>query len=91
MITVRCSCGFTEDADVDETIDDHLLEAFETDDDRGPDGQAHVEGPTSFFCLCGAGGGTKELDAHFLCVFTPPDSVGRDGNKHEVSRLRRCR
>jgi hypothetical protein len=86
MIIARCLCGFTETAGADEMIDDHLLEVFETDDDRGTDGQVHVEGVTSFFCACGAGGSTKELDAHLLLVFTPANYVGRDGNKHEASR-----
>jgi hypothetical protein len=84
MIIARCSCGFTEAASVDETIADHLLEVFETDDDKGTDGHVHVEGVASFFCVCGAGGSTKELDAHLLLVFTPPNYVGRDGNKHEL-------
>jgi hypothetical protein len=84
MISARCSCGFTEAADIDETIDDHLLEVFETDGDAGPDGQVHLEGGASLFCLCGAGGSARELDAHFLRVFIPADLVGRDGNKHEV-------
>jgi hypothetical protein len=84
MITTRCTCGFTESTGTDETIDDHLLEAFETDDDTAPDGQVHVEGAKSFFCLCGAGGSTKELDMHFLLVFTPANCIGRDGNKHEA-------
>jgi hypothetical protein len=83
MNGARCSCGFVEATGADETISDHLLEVFETDDDKGPDGKPHVEGPTSFFCLCGAGGSTGELDGHFLDVFTPADSIGRDGNKHE--------
>jgi hypothetical protein len=86
MISARCSCGFTEAATIDETIDDHLLEVFEADDDRGPDGQVHAEGAVSFFCRCGAGGSAQELDAHFLLVFIPADSVGRDGGKHEASR-----
>jgi hypothetical protein len=87
MLSARCSCGFTEAAGADETIDDHLLEVFETDDDKGPDGEVHVEGAVSFICLCGAGGSTRELDTHFLLVFTPADSVGRDGNKHAPSRF----
>jgi hypothetical protein len=85
MTSGRCSCGFTEAGEIDESIDDHLAEVFETDDDRGTDGRVHLEGAVSFFCLCGAGGSPRELDAHLLRAFTPADSIGRDGNKHEAS------
>jgi hypothetical protein len=47
------------------------------------DGKVHLEGEAALFCLCGAGGSARELDAHFLTVFTPLDSAGRDGVKHQ--------
>jgi hypothetical protein len=84
MADARCSCGFTEDASADYTIDDHLLEVFAPDDGRGPDGKAHLEGEISLFCLCGAGGSVEKLDAHFIEVFTPADSVGPDGVIHQA-------
>src|SRR6266404_3936146 len=74
-------CGFTETGD--EQIGDHLFEVFAPDDGKGPDGLVHLEGNTGVFCMCGTGGSVADLDAHFLAVFTPGDSIGRDGNKHE--------
>jgi hypothetical protein len=82
MAGARCSCGFAEAAGVDERIGDHLREVFTPDDDTGPDGKAHLEGKTSLFCVCGAGGSAQKLDSHFLEVFRPGDSVGRDGAEH---------
>jgi hypothetical protein len=81
MTTAPCACGFTETAA--ETIADHLLEMFTPGDGRAADGQVHLEGEVSLFCMCGAGGSARELDAHFLAVFTPADLIGRDGEKHE--------
>ena len=43
----------------------------------------HLEGATSLFCMCGAGGSARELDDHFLAMFTPADRVGRDGAGHQ--------
>jgi hypothetical protein len=83
MTGARCTCGFTEVASEDYTISDHMHEAFVPDDGKGPDGLVHLEGPTSFSCLCGAGGSAEKLDAHFLKIFTPADAIGRDGEKHE--------
>lgn len=83
MADARCSCGFTEAAD--ETIGDHLFEVFAPDDGKGPDGKVHLEGETSLFCLCGAGGSAEKLDAHFTEIFTPADSVAPDGVAHKVS------
>ena len=40
----RCSCGFIEVADADETIGDHLFEVLAPDDDKGADGHVHLEG-----------------------------------------------
>jgi hypothetical protein len=35
-------------------------------------------------CSCGFRAvAVGEMDSHFLAVFTPADSVGRDGEKHE--------
>jgi hypothetical protein len=80
----QCSCGFTEGADDDETIGDHLFRAFAPEDDKGPDGMIHVEGKPDLTCLCGIAASTaQELDSHFLAVFTPDDSIGPDGNRHE--------
>jgi hypothetical protein len=83
MAAQQCSCGFTETAATDETIGDHLVEVFAPPDGRGPDGRVHLEGEAALFCLCGVGGSVRELDAHLLAVFTPADSVARDGVKHE--------
>jgi hypothetical protein len=83
MAAQQCSCGFTETAATDETIGDHLVEVFAPPYGRGPDGRVHLEGEAALFCLCGVGGSVRELDAHLLAVFTPADSVARDGVKHE--------
>jgi hypothetical protein len=86
----QCSCGFIETEGTDETIGDHLFEAFAPDDGKGPDGKVRLEGRMALHCLCGAGGSAPELDAHWLELFTPADSVGRDGVRHERSeRFRR--
>jgi hypothetical protein len=82
----RCSCGFTETASMDETIDDHLREVFTPDDGRGPDGAIHFEGEEGLFCLCGAGGSAESLDSHFLEVFAPADCAGPDGVVHKAAR-----
>jgi hypothetical protein len=81
MTAAACVCGFTEAGD--ETVADHLRAMFTPDDDEGIDGRVHLEGETSLFCMCGAGGSASELDAHFLAVFTPADLIGRDGERHE--------
>jgi hypothetical protein len=83
MPTVECTCGFTETDGTDESIGDHLLEMFAPEDGRAADGLVHLEGEANLFCMCGAGGSAQELDAHFLTVFTPADSIGRDGEKHQ--------
>ena len=89
MTPARCSCGFTEDASEDYTIGGHLFEVFAPDDGRGLDGKVHLEGEAALFCLCGAGGSAPELDTHFLLVFTPADSIARDGRRHEPNLPRR--
>jgi hypothetical protein len=82
MAATSCSCGFTELAD--ESITDHLLQAFEPEGSRGNDGQAHEERGLRT-CACGLTASTAgELDRHFLAVFTPADAVGRDGRRHEA-------
>jgi hypothetical protein len=83
MTTAQCTCGFTENAGADETVEDHLLEVFAPEDGKGSDGMVHLEGEVALFCLCGAGGSAERLDAHLLAVFTPAGGVGRDGIKHE--------
>jgi hypothetical protein len=85
MINARCACGFSEAGD--ETIDDHLIEAFAPDDGKEPDGRVHLEGEVNLFCLCGTGGSAAELDAHLLAVFPPADHVARDGAKHERAAM----
>jgi len=83
MNTTRCVCGFTEDEAEDQTLDDHLFEAFAPDDDMGPDGLVHLEGQRKLTCLCGLAAATsRELDAHLLALFTPNDAIGRDGKEH---------
>ncbi len=72
----------------DETMTDHLLQAFSREDGIGSDGQAHEEGKP-LTCLCGlVGADSRELDAHFLAVFAPPDAIGRDGKKHALAAAR---
>src|SRR6185437_2741028 len=67
MTAQRCTCGFTEANADDETIVDHLLRVFTPDDDKGADGQVHLEGNRELACLCGFRAGTTgELDSHFL-------------------------
>ena len=83
MADARCSCGFAEDEAGDETINDNLFEVFAPDDGKGPDGKVHLEGGLTLYCLCGQGGGAPELEAHWLGIFTPADSAGRDGIKHQ--------
>lgn len=76
MAGERCSCGFTETAD--ETITDHLLEAFVPEDCLGSDGRVHAEVQPDLTCSCGLAAATPgELDAHFLRVFTPGDPIRR--------------
>lgn len=80
MIAARCSCGFTELAD--ESLADHLLQAFVPDDSIAPDGQVHEE-TSRLTCRCGLAASTPAgLDTHFFRVFTPLDAVDREGRKH---------
>jgi hypothetical protein len=84
MTNVRCTCGFSEAAGVDETIGDHLLEMFAPEDCQGTDGLLHEEVQPDLTCSCGLAAATAEqLDAHFIQIFTPADSIGRDGRNHE--------
>jgi len=86
MAAARCSCGFTELAD--ESITDHLLQAFEPEDGQGNDGQVHEERRPRA-CACGRTASTaEELDHHFLAVFTPADATGRDGTRHVARSAR---
>jgi hypothetical protein len=83
MITAQCVCGFTEDEAGDQTLGDHLFEAFAPEDDKGPDGLVHMEGKRKLTCLCGLAAATpEELDAHLVAKFTPDDAIGGDGKKH---------
>jgi hypothetical protein len=83
MTTAQCACGFTEDEAGDQTIADHLLEAFAPEGDKGPDGLVHLEGERKLMCFCGLAAVTpEELDAHLLAQFTPDDAIGRDGKEH---------
>jgi hypothetical protein len=86
MLTMQCTCGFTELGD--ETLHDHLQRVFEPADRRGNDGQVHEEG-TRLACLCGFAAVTGDrLDQHFLSVCTPAGAIGRDGRKHEPAGTR---
>jgi hypothetical protein len=83
MNTAQCACGFTQDEVGDQTLGDHLLEAFAPEDDKGADGLVHLEGERKLTCFCGLAAATsEELDAHLLAKFTPEDAIGRDGEKH---------
>lgn len=86
----QCSCGFAaEDAD---TLQDHLLDVFALEVDRGTDGRIHAEVITpaearqpQHVCTCGfACEIIADFDDHMLLVFTTPDHVGDDGRKHIV-------
>jgi hypothetical protein len=83
MTAQRCICGFTEaDAD-DETIADHLLLVFAPEDDKGADGQVHLEGDPGLTCLCGfSASSAGELDSHFLEMFIPADRLDVSGIEH---------
>lgn len=90
MTRHHCSCGFAaEDAD---TLQDHLLDVFALEVDRGNDGRIHAEvitpadaGQPQHVCTCGfASEIIAEFDGHMLLVFTTLDHVGGDGRKHIV-------
>lgn len=89
-MTHSCSCGFVaEDAD---NLQDHLLDVFALEVDRGNDGRIHAEvitppdsGQPRHVCTCGfASDVITDFDDHMLLVFTTPDHVGDDGRKHIV-------
>ncbi|MCW2929407.1 MAG: hypothetical protein JWM19_369 [Actinomycetia bacterium] len=72
-----------QDEAADQTLGDHLLEAFAPEDDKGADGLVHLEGERKLRCFCGLAAATPgELDAHLIAKFTPDDAIGRDGKKH---------
>ena len=89
-MTHYCSCGFA--AEDDDTLQDHLLDVFALEVDRGNDGRVHAEVITAVesrqfehVCTCGfASDITADFDGHMLLVFTTPDHVGDDGRKHIV-------
>lgn len=90
MTDHQCSCGFVaEDA---ASLQDHLLDVFAVEVDRGVDGRVHAEVITpaesrqpQYVCACGfASDITADFDGHILLVFTTPDHVGDDGRKHIV-------
>lgn len=90
-MTIRCECGYLATSPADHT--DHLEEMFASEDNQGPDGLVHAEAaydsPGSdgiLICLCGFTGVIDALDQHFLDVFTPADSIGRDGVKHRMEQ-----
>ena len=86
MIAQRCTCGFTEAAGDDKTIGDHFLEVFTPEDDKGIDGQVHLEGDPELTCLCGfRASKTRELDVHFLEVFIPADGLDSGDVEHKVA------
>jgi hypothetical protein len=85
MADERCSCGFAEPAD--ETMTDHLLEAFAPDDSRAADGVIHEEWAATLACSCGVvAAAPAELDRHFLAIIIPADPVDRNGLRHERIR-----
>ena len=80
----RCTCGFTEADGDDETIGDHFLRVFAPEDDKGVDGQVHLEGDPGLTCLCGLRASTAgELDSHFQEMFVPEDRVDSSGVEHQ--------
>lgn len=87
MTAQRCTCGFTESNGDDETIGDHLLRVFTPEDDKGADGQVHLEGDTGLTCLCGfRAHAAGELDSHFLEMFIPADRVDSGGVEHKATK-----
>jgi hypothetical protein len=85
MPGARCSCGYNEATGDDETIEDHLLWVFTPEDDKGTDGQVHLEGEAKLACLCGLRASTAgKLDSHFLEVFIPANRVDSGGVEHTV-------
>ena len=86
MTIQRCMCGFTETNADDETIRDHFLRVFTPEDDKGADGQVHLEGDPELTCLCGFRASTAgELDSHFLEMFVPADRVDSGGVEHKAT------
>jgi len=86
MTAQRCTCGFTEATGDDETIGDHFLQVFTPEDEKGADGQAHLEGDPVLTCLCGfKASTTAELDSHFLEVFIPAERLDSGGVEHKVT------
>ena len=86
MTAQRCTCGFTEANEDDETMEDHLLRMFTPEDDKGADGQVHMEGEPGLTCLCGFRGCTaRELDSHVLEMFAPASRVDSAGVEHKVT------
>jgi hypothetical protein len=82
----RCTCDFTEIDGDDETIGDHFLQVFTPEDDKGADGQVHLEGNPALMCLCGFRASTlEELDSHFLEMFVSADRVDANGVEHKVT------
>jgi hypothetical protein len=85
MTVQRCTCGFTEANEEGETFGDHLLRVFTPIDDKGADGQVHLEGSPELTCLCGFRASTaEELDSHFLEMFIPADGMDSGGVEHKV-------
>ena len=86
MTAQRCTCGFTEADEVDETVVDHLLWVFTPQGDTGADGRVHLEGTSELTCLCGFRAGmAEELDSHFLEMFIPVDRMDSGGVRREVT------
>ena len=85
MTVQRCTCGFTESNQGDETIGDYLLRVFTPDDDKGTDGQVHLERDSGLTCLGGFRAiKAAELDSHFLEMFIPADQVDSSGVEHKA-------
>ena len=92
MTQDRCTCGYQ--AESPDNLAIHFGEMFVPDNDTAPDGQVHNEAardgkrpgePSASLtlnCRCGFTASANDFDHHLLDVFTPPDRIGLDGNRH---------
>jgi hypothetical protein len=92
MTQDRCTCGYQAQDPDDLAI--HFGEMFIPGNDTAPDGQVHNEaaqdnprdtttlGPHTLTCRCGFTAPADAFDHHLLAVFSPPDRIGLDGNRH---------
>jgi hypothetical protein len=92
MTQDRCACGYQAQDPDDLAI--HFSEMFVPDNDTAHDGKVHNEAAQDnprnnqppaariLTCRCGFTGPADNFDNHLLTVFTPPDHIGLDGNRH---------